>query len=507
MNLPKNNLSSSSIIKLIKEKKSDFWSSEQKKKSLTLFHKAAKEVPAYKSFLKKNKVNPKEIKTWENLQKTQSINKKNYLRKYPLSNLTFQGHLNQPLVFTATSGSTGDPLYFHRSFDLDWQSSIVHELFYLYGQYKKNEPVLVIVCFGMGIWIGGLITYQAFHLVQERGYNVSLVTPGINKEEIFKLIKNLGKIYKNIILCGYPPFIKDIIDEAPSHKINWRRFNVRLLFAAEAFTESFRDYIAKKAYIKNSLLDTMNIYGTADLGTMAFETPLAVLIRRLCAKNQKLFGLIFNNIQETPTLCQYIPSFISFHTIGENILINGYNSMPLINYDLGDHGGVYSFKEIVYRFNKVGLDLEVEIKKAGISKFCYELPFVYVYERKDLSTKLYGAVIYPEHIREALRQSSIESYLTGKFTLTTKYDMKNNEYMEVNCELKKGQRPSLMLKKIIGNEIVKTLLEKNAEYSNNFKSIPNKVEPHIVLWPNESPIYFKPGTKQKWISLVPQPHG
>ncbi len=490
------------MIESIKHKDSDFWTSEKEKKSLFLFEKASKNVPAYRSFLKKNKLNSRKIKNWKDFQKIPLINKKNYLKKYPLKDLCWNGNLKKPLIFTSTSGSTGEPIYFNRSFELDWQSSIVHELFYIQGQYKKDEPVLVIVCFGMGIWIGGLITYQAFHFVQERGYDFSLITPGINKDEIFKSIKNLGPLYKNIILAGYPPFIKDIIDEAPLHGIKWNKLRVRLLFAAEIFTESFREYVSKAVNIKNSLLDTMNIYGTADLGTMAFETPLSILIRRLCTKNQKLFKLIFNSIQKTPTLCQYIPSFVSFDADGENLLVNGYNSMPLVRYELGDHGGVYSFKEIAYRFNKTGLSLKDEIKKAKIEKFSYELPFVYVYERKDMSTKLYGAIMYPEHIREALIHRSIEAYLTGRFTLMTKYDKKNNEYMEINCELKKGQKPSLMLKNMIKKEAIKALVKKNAEYANNFKSMPQKVEPHIVLWPSEDPAHFRSGAKQKWVAFV-----
>lgn len=492
--------SSKKIITLIKTKNSDFWSSEEKKRSLTLFRQASKTVPSYRDFLKKNHINQKKIKTWKDIQKIPKITKSNYLKKNTIEKLSVNGSLVKPLVFTSTSGSSGEPFYFHRSFELDWQSSVIHELFYLQGSYKKDEPVLVIVCFGMGVWIGGLITYQAFHLIQQRGYNVSLITPGINKEEIFKSIRNLGKLYKNIILAGYPPFVKDVIDEAPSHGIDWRKFRVRLLFAAEIFTEGFREYVCRATNIKNPLLDTMNIYGTADLGTMAFETPLAILVRRLCIKNRRLFEIIFNNIKKTPTLCQFIPQFTLFSLKGEDILVSGNNTIPLINYSLGDHGGIYAFSDIIKKCVEVGVDLKKEIKKNKIKKFCYELPFVYVYERKDLSAKLYGATIYPEHIRHALSHSSLTMYLTGKFIVATKYDIRNNQYMEINCELKKEKNSSSKLRKIIKKVIIKELLKKNAEYANNYKSIPKKVEPYIVLWPYEHPIYFKSGTKQKWVA-------
>ncbi len=489
------------IIQEVKTKKSIFWDNLKKEKTLSLFRLATTQVPAYQNFLKSHKIKIESIKKASDLASLPTTDKKNYLRKYSLCEVTTNGHLGKPLIFTSTSGSTGDPFYFHRSFELDWQASIIHELFYLQGNYKKDEPVLVVVCFGMGIWIGGLITYQAFHLVQERGYNISLVTPGINKEEIFKSLKNLRASYKNIILVGYPPFIKDILNEGPANGIDWHKFRVRLLFAAETFTESFREHVATLIHSKNPLLDTMNIYGTADLGAMAFETPLAILIRRLCANHKTLSELIFNNIKKTPTLCQYIPSFTAFDTDGENLLASGYNSIPLVRYSLGDHGGIYSFDEVVSKFSQTGLDLKREAKMAGIEDFWYELPFVYVYERDDFSIKLYGATIYPEHIREALQSVRLTPYLTGKFTLITKYDRKNNQYMEVNCELKNGHKSSKALNKKVKQLVIKKLLEKNAEYSNNFKSIPKKVEPHIVLWSHEHILYFKPGTKQKWVGL------
>lgn len=496
-----NNFDSAGIIKSIKSKNSNFWIAQQKKKSLELFHKTSKNVPAYKNFLKKHTINPHEIKKWEDLSKVPSTNKKNYLREYSLNNLSFDGNLKKPLVFTSTSGSTGEPFYFHRSFALSWQSSVVHELFYLQGQYKKDEPVLVIVCFGMGAWIGGLITYQAFNLMQERGYNISLITPGINKYEIFKALKNIGSLYKKIILAGYPPFIKDIVDEAPFHDIDWKKFNVRFIFAAETFNEDFRKYILRAMGVKNSLLDTMNIYGTADLGSMAFETPLTILIRRLCSRNNKLFKSIFNEITKTPTLCQYIPSFTSFDFEGKNLIVSGENTMPLVRYSLGDRGGMCSFLEMEKRFKKVGIDLKKEIKKNKIEKFCYELPFVYVYEREDLAVKLYGATIYPEHIRETLLHPPLVNYLTGKFTIMIKFNKRHDQYMEVNCELKKEQKPSFKVRNLVKKMVTKGLIEKNAEYHNNFKSIPKKVEPHIILRPYEHPLNFKPGTKQKWVDF------
>src|SRR5581483_4345245 len=374
------------------------------------------------------------------------------------------------------------------------------EMFLNNSSYKTQGPVLVIIGFGMGVWIGGMITYKAFEMAAQRSkIPISIVTPGINKEEIFSALKKLAPHYKETVLVAYPPFLKDLLDEAEDRGINLKKLNLRTLTAAEAYSEKFRDYIVKKAHIKNLFLDTLNIYGTADMGAMAWETPVSILIRRLTSHNKKLFYDIFTKINKTPTLAQYNPLFINFESIKGEIILTGNNAIPSIRYALGDHGGAMTFQEMQVKLKHNGINLKKEAQKNGIAKHIYELPFVYVYERSDMSIKLYGAIIYPEHIRYALLTTSLSSQLTGKFTAIVKNNNKNDQRMEVNCELKKGKKSSRSLKKMVKEAIIRELLSKNSEYANNFKSIRQKIEPHVFLWPNQHAQYFSQSIKQKWI--------
>jgi phenylacetate-CoA ligase len=485
----------------IKTKSSSYWAKEREQRALGLFHEAAERVPAYKDFLKKNKINPSRITTFEDFSNIPSISKENYLRRYSLEKLCWDGSLTKPLVFTATSGSTGEPFYFCRSSELDWQSSVIHELYFKNGLYSQNSSTLILVCFGMGVWIGGLITYQAFELMAKRGYPVSILTPGINKEEIFKALKNLAPNFDNVIIAGYPPFMKDVLDEAPSRGIKLKNLNIRLLFAAEAFTEKFRDYISKKVGISNPYLDTMNIYGSADIGTMAFETPLSILIRRLATQNKKLFEEIFSPISKTPTLAQYNPMFTTFEAKGGRLYITGDNSLPLIKYDIGDHGGTYSFNQLVEKFASHGISLLKEARAAGIDGSLYQLPFVYVYERADFSTTLYGLQIYPETIKEVLLEQPFHDYLTGKITLATRFDENQNQYLEINLELQKGKNVSKIVENQLLAKILNNLREKSSEFRELSRFLKDKVTPRLVFWPHEDTRYFKPGIKQKWVEL------
>jgi phenylacetate-CoA ligase len=227
-------------LNFIYEKKSDFWKKEQEKRLLGLFHVCAKKVKAYKDFLKKARINSEKIKTLDDFQSVLPINKHNYLRSYPWEKLCMPGSLiEQSLVLTSTSGSTGRPFYFPRNGILDAQSSLYHQMFLRNSKIDPEKSTLVLVCFGMGVWIGGVITYQAFKAVSERGYPMTILTPGVNKREIYEALKNIGPKYDQVILCGYPPFMKDVVDEAKQNGVNWHDFNVKMILRQKHFQKSF----------------------------------------------------------------------------------------------------------------------------------------------------------------------------------------------------------------------------------------------------------------------------
>lgn len=488
-----------SMTERIRTSDSSTWMRLRARNSLALFHEVARRVPAYRTFLQNHGVRAESVHSREDFENIPATSKDTYLRKYQLADLCWDGTLARPGVFSSTSGSTGKPFYFQRLSNLEEEYSILAELFLRNGVLTPGtkNPTLVIIGFGMGVWIGGTLTYRAFDIASRRSCPVSILPAGVNKAEILKALHDLAPSFTQTILIGYPPFIKDILDEAELEGINLKALHMRLFFAAEAFSERFRDYLAKKVGMKNIYRDTLNVYGTADIGAMAFETPTAILVRRLATRNRKVCESIFGEIHKMPTLAQYNPSFVSFEAPDGEILLTGYSAMPLVRYAVGDHGGVLSYDEVEARLADAGIHLKKEAKKCGVP--IYELPFVFVYARVDLSTKLYGAIIYPEHIRDALEYKTLQRWVTGKFTMQTLSDVSHNQYLEINIELKKEKQPSEQLVKDIQERIISTLILKNSEYHNNYTHLKKKVFPRIVLWSHEDPTYFKPGIKQKWV--------
>lgn len=482
-------------------RKSKDWKKIEEKHLLAVFKTAGKNVSAYKKFLEKSKVAYTAVTSVQDFKNIPPVGKKNYLRAYPWQDLCKTNSLTKDsLVMTSTSGSTGEPFYFPRTRTIDIQSSFFHEMFLRSSGIDKKKSTLVIDCFGMGVWIGGLITYQAFKHVSERGYNLTLITPGINKHEIFQALRNIGPHYDQIILCGYPPFMKDVIDQAKDHGVVWSDFTIKVIFAAESFSETFRDYVVKNMGIKNMYRDIMNIYGSADLGTMAAESPLCILLRRLALQNEGLYVRLFGQSRRLPTLAQYIPGFVTFEEVSGSVYCTGDNVLPLVRYEIGDNGAVLSFEDIKQLCTSEGVDLVQEIKRAKIENTITELPFVCVYERSDFSTKLYGAIIYPEYIKKGLQGDSLSTSITSKFTMYTRFNEQEDEYLEVNVELQPNVKESKSLRNEVTQSIIKALTEESAEHKNNITLMPKgKVDPQVIFWPAEHETHFRVGAKQKWV--------
>ncbi len=409
------------------------------------------------------------------------------------------------LTLTATSGSTGEPFYIPRTDEVHEASKLYHRLFIDRSGLDPKKSTLVVVGFGMGVWIGGLLTYEAFRRISEDGHPLSVITPGVNKKEIFHALTRIAPAYDQLILCGYPPFLKDILDDADEHGIDWKRWDMRIVCAAEAFSENFRDYLLKKTHAKDPYRSIMSIYGSAELGTMATETPLTILLRRLALKNEAFYQKLFSEANRLPTLAQYIPELVSFESdeTGRIYATSG-SVLPFIRYDIGDNGGVHTFEEVEAICKDNGIDLKAEIKEAGIKDTITQLPFVYLYERADLSTKHYGAIIYPEHVKIGLQHPDLEKQVSGRFTMFTEHDSAHNEYLEINVELQHDIEESEELRQKVTDYIVKSLCASNSEYHNNYTNMRERSIPRIVFWPHEHPKYFHPGIKQKWVIRSPE---
>lgn len=485
----------------LKQKSETDWQKLGERNAISLFRAMADRVPAYKSFLRKNKVDPTKIVDIADFKKLPTINKNNYLLAYSRDQLCWDGNFkNTNWTISTTSGTTGKPYYFPRQEAQNQQYAITAELYLRANFDIQNKSTLYIVGFPMGAWIGGVFTYDALKIIAEKNeYKLSIITPGIHKREIIDAVKQLGPNFDQIIIGSYAPFLKDIVDDGVEEGLKWRNYNVGFVFSAEGFNEVFRDYIIRKTGIKNVYKGTLNHYGTVDMGTMAHETPLCVLLRRAAIDDIKIYKKLFSRTNKLPTLAQYNPAHFYFEEVNGSLLCTANSGIPLVRYDLKDSGGVASLQEVKDSFASEGYNYDKAVKKAGIVDTLWNLPFVYVYERNDLSVSFYAFQIYPETIRRALQNKKLHTHLTGKFSMSVEFDEQGQQLLIINVELRPNQEESKKLHSNAKKSIIETLLTESSEYRETHIMYGERVYPEIVFWPYEDTTHFKPGGKQKWV--------
>ncbi len=476
------------------------WHKRGQDRALELFQAMASRVPAYQDFLKARNFSPSQVRDIGDFYTIPVVDKDNYLRKYPYEMLCWDGEFAQKRwVISTTSGSTGQPFYFPRQASQDWQYAMMAELYLRSNFSIHSRSTLYIVAFPMGAWIGGLFTYEALKIVADHGdYSLSIITPGIHKQEVINAVKQLGHQFDQVIIGAYAPFLKDILDDGVRQGIEWADYHLGVVFSAEAFSENFRDYVIGMTGSREPLKATLNHYGTVDLGTMAHETPESILIRRTLLQSNQLDALFPEKTQQ-PTLAQYNPELFYFEAEDHNLLCSAYSGLPLVRYNLKDYGGILPRGELQDRLSRAGVDTPTLAQEQGISDTLWNLPFVYIYERNDFSVSYYAFLVYPDTIRRALEDSELAQIVTGKFTMLVEYDDTGRQRLHINIEGKSGISPSDDTAQHLQEILHTSLQAESSEYRETAKTVGEVVKPLVKLWEYEDPTYFKPGTKQKWV--------
>lgn len=476
----------------LRKKPASHWEREGIEMKQQLAGFAKKNVPAYKKF------------TSGAEEKEPITSKDGYLKKFPYPALFPLGKLPTRGTIALTSGTTGKPFYFPRLPEHDAQYAYTAEIL-LRTQYSiENKKTLGLVCFGLGVWIGGIFTYKNFTDLAEKGdFPLTLLPIGPSIESTLATVKDIGDEYEQILLMGYPPFIKDVLDKGVEGGINWKTYNLKIMLAAEGVTEGFRKHITRTAKLRNPYSDISNIYGTVELGTMAYEGGICYLIRELIALHPSLQQDLLGEKGRMPTIAQYHPYLTHFEELNGELLGTGYGSaIPLVRYRFPDKGGVIGFSQMIAKFNQHGIDLLRLAKEKGLNESILHLPFVYVFERPNNTITFRGANIYADQIKDVIDRTHYAHLLTGRFSIEKNETRMLKQKWIIHLELMNGVKPLKTDAAMISKDVVAHLLKINTEFLDQYHSKKAGIAPVIKLYSHADKRFFARKGKQSWVSQV-----
>lgn len=347
--------------------------------------------------------------------------------------------------------------------------------------------------------MGGIYSTHCCRLLASKGYPITVITPGNNKDEILRVVGELGPAFDQVVLLGYPPFLKDVIDTGRARGVDWPAYRIRIVMAGEVFSEEWRVLVGERVGSTDPCSDSAALYGTADAGVLGNETPLSIAIRRFLAEHPEAARQLFGE-SRLPTLVQYDPMSRYFEVADGRLLFTGDNGIPLIRYDILDTGGIVSYEDMMrflaeWEFNPIETMSRPEERRPR------RLPFVYVFGRSDFTVSFFGANIYPENVTVGLEQPEIKEWVTGKFVLEVKEDQDRNRFLSVVVELAPGVQPTGTRGAAVAASIQMQLERLNSEFA-TYVPAPYRT-PRVTLAPMGDPEYFPIGVKHRYTRRPP----
>ena len=460
---------------------------------LPLFHQVAQHVPAYRDFLKERHIDAAQVQSLEAFEQLPMITKENYLRRHTLADLCWRGRLENCDIMAVSSGSTGAPTFWPRFVTDEVTVAARFEQIFHDSFEADHKSTLAVVCFALGTWVGGIYTMNCCRHLASKGYPITVVAPGNNKVEIFRVVTELGASFDQVVLLGYPPFLKDAIDSGRARDVPWNQYNIKLVMAGEVFSEEWRDLMGERAGMNEPSFDSASLYGTADAGVLGNETPLSITIRRFLARTPEAARQLFGE-SRLPTLVQYDPANRYFESTSEGtLLFSGDNGIPLIRYHIADNGGLMNYDAMLEFLRAWNFDPLNELSgRRGVRP----LPFVWVFGRSHFTVSYYGANIYPENITVGLEQSGIREWVTGKFVLQAIENQNRDRILQVVIELAPGELINKQRQESAAVSIETHLKRLNSEFAHYVPE--GQHRPQIELRPFGDADYFPPGVKHRY---------
>jgi phenylacetate-CoA ligase len=432
-----------------------------------MFNDARIAVPAYSKFLTRQaRVNAEsnfsDRESWASIP---IMDKRSYLQSYPLPELFPHGLIGA--LGHASSGSSGKRTFWFRgpkqtAIGATIYGRIVHDAFKL----KDNARTLVIIAFSMGVWIAGTYTLLAFERIAESNTSVSLLSPGIEVDDICSILAEIAPHFDNVVVAGYPAFLDLLFSQIERQQLPLP-CNLFLLTSGDKSTEEWRDRMVTQLRLAGPD-SIINVYGCSDAGILGFESPLTIAIRRQARNNASLKGKLFPGSQdELPGLFQFDPALIYFEQIDGELIFSADLDQPLIRYNIHDLGSVFTLEQM--------RTLVPDVDAQAIQKWPF--PFVTVGGRPDVAAVFFGLKIYPENILAGINDPAVCTFLSGSFLVLSDDASVPEQRLKLGFELASGQGPlSEDQQHLIRGRIRWHIVSTNIEY----RKLDSTLEPGIA---------------------------
>jgi phenylacetate-CoA ligase len=407
--------------------------------------------------------------------------KRSYIDRFPLAARCAGGAIPRSgCELDESAGSSGAPYTWIRS---QPELADVHRSLALLARHLlpvDDRPFVVLNAFSMGAWATGTNVAVALRSLG----TVKSCGPDVDKLLGTIALLGDGPAY---IVCGYPPFLRTLLDAATERGVDLSRLTLYGFVGGEGMTE------ASRARLERTFVRVWSAYGASDLDIgVAAETPVSVWLRRQAAASPELALALFGRTDRLPMVFQYDPCDYFVETVSGELVVTVIRPMlsPRIRYNVGDEGGTVAFSAAMTACRALGLDPPAAEARP------FRLPFLFVHGRSDQTISYMGANLYPEDVAAGIADSRSADVL-GAFCM---------ELAEVDDDV----RPVVHVEAPVGSDvdpaevadaIRRRLAASSADYRTALVESPAAGDIRVRLWdPGTGPFAANAGRiKQRHI--------
>lgn len=248
------------------------------------------------------------------------------------------------------------------------------------------------------------------------------------RDKLLQMTERLDREKQQVIVAGYPPFLKDLADYARSQGHRFEDFSAVGVVGGQAISEAMRDQL-----IQHGFSHVYSSYGASDLDiNLGVEGDDEILVRKAIESHPGLARELYGDHKGLPMVFHYDPMNYHVEVDDEDELIftatRTDRSSPRVRYDLGDKGRVYASSDVQALLAKYGI----------FHKPKTNLPLMFVWGR-DSTVVFNGANLAFTELERAVTNNNALEPIVLKKAFYTYEDASCQEKLEIWLELNEGE--------------------------------------------------------------------
>jgi len=384
---------------------------------------------------------------------------------------TLADNIDAVFTYFRSSGSSGRPFLWPQLKD-DYRWSSRRMLDFLETTYRIHERrTLAVVGLALGSWVGGdQYSWVLKNVALETPYPFAVISPGNRHEEIIDLINHQQHTVDQFLLVICPSHIGHLrlLAEALGQPLPLNR--LRFLVVGEVFPEAFRRNLLRRSRPESGDSFMISLYGSADTGSLAVESPASISLRRLLEDDPALAER-FGFRRPLPHLFHCTASDAYIETVSGELCVTRWQGIPLVRYNLHDRARLLAWEPLRQEVLQLADRDRVDAADLNHLHDAWALPdLIALTGRSDDAILLGGTTITAAMLDDVMRRPALAELLTGAYRAAAPFE-DDRQFLDLELELRPGLVVDTKQQETIGAEVVLGLCQTNPEFASDWEAV------------------------------------